>query len=269
MSIEWGIDHFFGRAIWAVVGVAGLCGFLGCLLIWRRLSFLGDALGHGSLLGVVLGLTLSSFSPLIAVMAVCGGIGALLSTIRQDKDLWVMIFSYTSLAGAMVWVACCAPTLRLDPASLLFGDVLSVTITDILWIYGVFLGSALLTMWFWRSLMLMALDWDFARLTGVRVDIIEASVMLCMAASIAVGLRCVGALLVPALLIVPPVAVRPWSKTPEKMIAFSSLFGVIFSFLGVILSFFANLPTGPMVVLMTIVGLVVFRLAAFISPFKA
>jgi zinc transport system permease protein len=95
----------------------------------------------------------------------------------------------------------------------------------------------------------MTVHEDIARLSGICTQLLDACLLCAIALTIAVGVKAVGALLTPALLIFPAVAVRPFSKTPEQMVALAFVFSVFTAGLGLWGSFTLDTPTGPTIVL--------------------
>ncbi len=122
----------------AGVGVAVVAGPLGCFVVWRRMSYLGDTMAHSSLLGVALGYYLE-VNIMLGVFAVAFIVAILLFLFQRQKqlanDAILSTLSHASLAlgvlmiSLMFWV-------RLDLIAYLFGDILAVSLVDLYWIYG-------------------------------------------------------------------------------------------------------------------------------------
>ncbi len=122
------LDDFFWRAVIAGVGVAVVAGPLGCFVVWRRMSYLGDTMAHSSLLGVALGFFLE-VNIMLGVFAVAFIVAILLFLFQRQKqlanDAILSTLSHASLAmgvlmiSLMFWV-------RLDLIAYLFGDILAV-----------------------------------------------------------------------------------------------------------------------------------------------
>ena len=124
------LDDFFWRAVIAGVGVAVVAGPLGCFVVWRRMSYLGDTMAHSSLLGVALGYYLE-VNIMLGVFAVAFIVAILLFLFQKQKqlanDAILSTLSHASLAlgvlmiSLMFWV-------RLDLIAYLFGDILAVSL---------------------------------------------------------------------------------------------------------------------------------------------
>lgn len=250
------LEDFFARAFIAVLGLALLTGPLGCFLIWKRMAFFGDTLGHASLLGVGFGLLLN-IDPHIGVILTCITIASLfawtLNRREETSDTWLAIFSYGSLALGVVVLS--YGNYVIDPESLLFGNILALYDHDLAWIWLTALVANGLLLFFWRSVLMVTIDEDLARSAGIKASQIQACMILLLAAIIAVALKVVGALLVPALLIIPAASASPLSRTPEQMAIYATFFALGSSVLGLCASLFIDIPTGPAIVITAIIFL--------------
>ena len=147
-------DDFLFRALIAGIGIALVTGPLGCFVVWRRLSFFGDTLAHSALLGVLLSvafdlnisLTIFTVSSLIALLLL-----RLQKTTNLPSDALLGLLSHSSLAVGLVILGFLS-FIRFDIMGVLFGDILSVNVNDLLaiWIGGAII---LLVLWFiWKPL---------------------------------------------------------------------------------------------------------------------
>ncbi|MCG5243147.1 zinc ABC transporter permease subunit ZnuB [Azospirillum doebereinerae] len=244
------MDDFVVRALVAGCGIAALAGPLGSFVVWRRMAYFGDTLSHSALLGVTLGFLLG-VNPMIGVMAVCVALALALVALQRRRtlaaDTLLGILSHGSLSLGLVALAF-LETLRVDLMAYLFGDILSVTTSDLAWIYGggvvALAGLALL----WRRLLAVTVDEDLARVEGMPVDALRLAFMLLIALVIAVAMKVVGILLITSLLIIPAAAARRFARTPETMAALASVLGVVAVVAGMMASLNWDLPGGPCVV---------------------
>ncbi len=244
------MDDFLIRALAAGCGIAVLAGPLGSFVVWRRMAYFGDTLSHSALLGVTLGFLLG-VNPMIGVMVVCVALALALVGLQRRRtlaaDTVLGILSHGSLSLGLVALAF-LETLRVDLMAYLFGDILSVTANDLVWIYSggavALTGLALL----WRRLLAVTVDEDLARVEGMPVDALRLAFMLLIALVIAIAMKIVGILLITSLLIIPAAAARRFTRTPESMAALASVFGVVAVVAGLLASLTWDLPGGPSVV---------------------
>lgn len=245
------MSNFLVLALCAGVGIALIAGPLGSFVVWRRMAYFGDTLAHSALLGVALGL-LMQIPINFSVLVICISIAGLLVFLQHQKliatDTLLGILAHSSLALGMVVVSL-LPTVRIDLMAYLFGDLLSVTKTDLIWIYGSFALVSLLLTRYWNQLLAITLDEELAQVEGVDVRKIKLVLMLLMALVIAIAMKIVGVLLITSLLIIPAATARRLSKTPEMMAAVASLLGCIAVGLGLFASMTWDTPAGPSIVL--------------------
>ena len=145
------LDDFFIRALIAGIGVAIVTGPLGCFVIWRRLSYFGDTLSHSALLGVTLAYTLE-FNIAFSVFIISSLIALILIQLQKRTNLpgdaLLGLLAHSSLAVGLVVIGFLT-FIRFDIMGLLFGDILAVTVDDILiiWIGGPLILLILKLIW--------------------------------------------------------------------------------------------------------------------------
>jgi zinc transport system permease protein len=244
------LDDFFTRALIAGIGVALVAGPLGCFVVWRRMAYFGDTLSHAALLGVALALLLD-VNITLSVGAVSIVLALLLLALRHGdtlpSDALLGLLSHSALAIGLVCLAFMT-WVRVDLLGLLFGDILSVTRTDIAMIYSggaIVLGGLLLI---WRQLFAATVSSDLAGAEGLRPDRAEMVFMLLTAIVIAISLKIIGALLITALLILPAAAARRWARSPEQMAVIAAFAGVVAVVAGLNGSLYYDTPSGPSIV---------------------
>ncbi len=165
------LEDFFWRAMLAGIGVALVAGPLGCFVVWRKMAYFGDTMAHSALLGVALGL-LFGVAPMIGVFAVGLVVALLLSGFLQKPflsgDTLLGTLSHASLALGVLLISLMT-WLRVDLLGYLFGDILSVTRTDLLWIYAVGGITLILLTRLWRPLLALTVDRELAGAEGMNV----------------------------------------------------------------------------------------------------
>jgi zinc transport system permease protein len=244
-------EPFMLRALAAGLGLALIAAPLGCFVVWRRMAYFGETVSQTGLIGVALGLGLS-IHPTLAVLAVTLLVSVLLLLLgRQNKvpmDSILGVLAHTALAAGVIAAAQVSSTRNDLLMSILFGDVFSVTAADLRWIY--FGGAAALGVLFylWRPLLAASVHEDMAAAEGVKVREVNAAFVLLLAFVVAIALKIVGALVTIAFLIIPAAAARPFSETPEQMAFFATIFALLSAALGLLISYSADIPGGPAIV---------------------
>lgn len=244
------MPEFLVNALLAGIGVALVAGPLGCFVVWRRMAYFGDTLAHSALLGVALGVLLN-INLGIGIAAVPLVIALALVFLEHRRhlslDTLLGILSHSALAGGLVVIAL-LPNIRIDLMSLLFGDLLSVTDTDLLLIYAVVVVVSLMLMKLWTPLINITVQAELAQVEGTRVTRVRTALMLITALVIAIAMKIVGVLLITALLIIPAATARRVSTTPEQMAVAATLIALVCVAMGLVFSAITDAPTGPSVV---------------------
>lgn len=248
-------DDFFLRAILAGVGLALTTGPLGCFIIWRRMAYFGDTISHSALLGVALSL-LFQLNLTLSVFAVAALVSILLLFLQRRQalsaDALLGILSHATLAIGLVIVAFMS-WVRIDLIAFLFGDILAVSQSDILviWGGGIFVLAAIV--WLWRPLLASTVNPELAEAEGLRPERAKLFFMLLMAVVIAIAMKIVGILLITALLIIPAATARRFAGTPETMAVLASLLGAIAVVGGLFGSLRYDTPSGPSIVVAALI----------------
>ena len=256
------LDDFFVRALVAGIGMAIVAGPLGCFVIWRRLAYFGDTLAHSGLLGVTIGFILNI--DLSLSVFVISGIIAFFLLVLQKKtklagDSLLGLLAHSSLAIGLVFIAILS-SIRFDLMGLLLGDILSVSINDILiiWFGG---GLLLLVLFFiWKSLFAATISYDLAKAEGMSPELSNYLFTILLAGIIAISIKMIGVLLITGLLLIPPAMSRNFSNSPKQMIIFSIIGGVISVIIGLFCSLQLNTPSGPSII---VASMILFVLSLF------
>jgi zinc transport system permease protein len=243
------MDDFLWRAVLGAGFLAAAAGPLGCFVLWRRMAYLGESVSHVGLLGVGAGI-LIGVDPLVGT-AVLAVIAALTMAQGQARlipaDTHVGIIGHIALALGFILLAG-MDTVRADLLGYLFGDVLALSETDILLIAGASILVLGLTVFLWRPLLTLSAGGDIAAAEG-KGKWPQTAFLLLVALLVALGLKVVGALLIVALIIIPPAAARPFAKSPEQMALMAAAAGALSAPLGLAGSYLADVPAGPSIVL--------------------
>lgn len=245
------IEPFLLRAMAAAIGLAIVAAPLGAILVWNRMAYFGESVAQASLVGVALGLALNvnlTASVIVTTLAVA----ALLIVLGRQKvvplDSILGLTHHGALALGVIATSMLAGP-SVDLMGYLFGDVFAVTTEDLLWVYG---GGAMVLAvmaWLWQPLLRLAVHEDLAAAEGVPREFVRAAFIVVLALTIAVAMKIVGILLAIAFLIVPVVAARPYSSTPERLVVIAALVGIASVIGGLALSSNADAPGGPSIVL--------------------
>ena len=259
-------EPFIVRALAAGIGIAIVAGIIGCFVVWRRMAYFGDSLAHSALLGIALGLTVGIATNLTTIV-VCFTFALLLLSLQQKKvlatDTLLGILSHAALSIGIIAIALLEQ--RVDLHAYLFGDILTVTVEELWWIYGGGAVVLVLLLLNWSSLVLMTIDEDLAIAENVRVFFMNLLLMLLMTIVVAVSIRIVGILLITSMLIIPAATARQLVHSPEAMAATAALLGIIAVVGGIYGSVVFDTPSSPSIVAAAaILFVVLFPLSGYL-----
>lgn len=254
--------EFLLPSILAGLGIAIISGPLGSFVVWRKMAYFGDTLAHASLMGLALGFLLD-INLYLALIVCCLALAVILVTLQKQQlvsaDTLLGILAHSSLSIGLVAVSF-LDNVRVDLMNYLFGDLLAVSLQDLMFIYAGVSAIAVTLFLFWRPLLSSTVNEELASVEGVNTDLVRLILMLMVGIVIAVGMKFVGALIMTSLLIIPAAAARRFACSPEQMALFASTIGSIAVLCGLTLSWHFDTPAGPSVV---ISATALFMLAQF------
>ena len=248
-------DDFFIRALIAGIGVSIVAGPLGCMVVWRRLSYFGDTLSHSALLGVTIAYSFS-INISLSVFIVSGVIALLLLSLQKRTqlpgDALLGLLSHSTLAVGLVIIGLLS-SIRFDLMGLLFGDILAVTIEDIfiIWFGGLIILGILFLIW--KSLFAATVSYDLAAAEGMKPDVSNFIFTILLAGVIAISIKMIGVLLITGLLLIPAAMARNISNNPLQMITLSVLGAILSVILGLFSSLEFNTASGPSIIVAALI----------------
>ncbi|MFY9588594.1 MAG: metal ABC transporter permease [Actinomycetota bacterium] len=241
----------FWPAILAAVVVGAAAPAIGSFVVQKRLSLIGDGVGHIAFAGVAIGLWIG-LSPLAAaiVASIAGalGIDRLRRRTAEEGDLILALFFYASIAVAVV-VASRTGSFNVRLFGFLFGQVLTVTNGELITIGALGAAVVIVIVGLYRGLLAIAIDEEAAIVAGVRVTALNAVVMILAATAVAVGMQVVGILLVAALMVLPVGVARNIVTGFRRVLITSSVIGAGAAFTGLVVSNAADTAASGTIVL--------------------
>jgi len=255
-------DLYIAKILLAGVMTAILAGALGSILVWRRMAYFGTAQAHAALMGVALALYLK-IDVRLGILVVALLVGLVMWRLQQRSDLssdtQLGIIAHGTLALGLALLYGLGLRINLD--AYLFGDILAISDSDV---FVIAIGGSitLLLLWrFWSALLAVTVDYDLAKVEGFSVVGSELLYLVLLSTMVALSIQLVGALLIVSLLIIPAATARCLSTSPEQMAAVGALLGSVAVILGVLISLASDIPTGPMIV---VVSSLLFLLSRFL-----
>ncbi|WP_028651225.1 metal ABC transporter permease [Nocardioides halotolerans] len=254
---------FMQRALMAAAFTGVAAPAVGTYLVQRRLSLMGDGIGHVAVTGVALGLLTGTSPTWTAVLvAVVGAvvIEAIRSRGHTNGDVALALLFYGGLAGGVLLSGLGGESsARLQ--EYLFGSITTISVADV--VVTMALATVVLVVGIGLSPQLFAVaqDQEFARVTGLRVGFYNVLVAVLAAVSVSVAMRTVGLLLVSALMVVPVATSQQLTRSFRTTLLTAMVLGAAASIGGLVLSaylsFHATVAPGPTIVLLSLAGFAV------------
>lgn len=239
------------RALAGCMTVGVFAPVIGTFLVQKRLSLVGDGIGHVAFAGVGAGLLLGVWPVWTALaFAVIGaaGVELLRARRRASGDLALALFFYAGLALGAVFASSTGDLEDLEVY--LFGDPLSITSGGLVSV--VVLGAGVLAfVWLGRRVLFaVATDEDWARTQGLPVDRVNLALSCLAAAVVVAGMRVVGLLLIAALLVMPVASAQLLARSFKGTLLLASLIGAVCAAVGLVLGIGFGIAPGGLIVLL-------------------
>ncbi|MFN2146308.1 MAG: metal ABC transporter permease [Anaerolineales bacterium] len=266
--VEWLIEPltygFIARGLVAAILTGVACAVLSAFVVWRGMSFVGDAIAHAILPGIVLAYITGTslfFGALGMAILIAAGIGWLSRSgqMKEDTAIGVIFTGFFALGILML----SRVTSYQDLTHILFGNILGVSASD-LTIMAVVMGIVLAVVFiFYKELLVTSFDPSHAIAIGLSPELVRYGLLLLIALTVVSAIQVVGVVLVLALLITPAAAASQLARRLPAIIGLSVLFAVISSLVGFYASYYFNVASGAAVVLsLTVIFLISFGVNA-------
>lgn len=260
------------RALLASSMVGLMCGVLGCFIVLRNMSLVGDALAHAILPGVVVGFLVAGYSALaFFVGAVAAGLvtAFAITWIQQrvktknDAAIGIVFTSMFSLGVILISRISRNDGVHLDLKDFLFGNVLGVGDTDLLLTGLVLIYVLLAVAVFYRYLYASTFQSVVAETMGIPVKLLHYFLMLLLSFAVVASLQTVGVILVVAMLITPAATALLLSQRLRSVLFLAGGIGMLSAIVGMILAVALNTPPGPA---MALVATAIYGLTVVFAP---
>lgn len=259
----------------AGAGVLGLLsGTLGCYAVLRRQSLLGDAISHAALPGIALAFLLTgSKAPLVLIggAAMAGFLGTLIvmsvvnrTRVKDDAALGIVLSVFFGFGLVLLTYLQKRPDAsQAGLKTFLFGQAATLLQRDVQILAALTIVALAIVALLWKEFKIIAFDRDFARSAGFPVRGLETLLTALLTLAIVLGLQTVGVVLMSAMVVAPAAAARQWTDRLGFMVILAAAFGAFSGASGaVISSLVEKLPTGPTVVIVASIIVLVSLLAA-------
>lgn len=254
---------FFQNALLGSLLTAIVCGIVGTYIVARRLVFISGGITHASFGGLGLGFYLNANPILFALLfAVASAFGVEFMSKKQGvrEDSAIAAFWALGMALGVIFIFL-SPGYAPNLNAFLFGNILTITSTDIFWIGGFAALLIVFVVLFFREIIYVSFDHDFASTQHLPVKLIEYVMMLFVAITIVLSIRLVGIMLLMSLLTLPQMTANLFTGSFVKIASLSVLIGFLGCVSGLVLSYFLNVPSGAFIILVLVLLFLIVKIA--------
>src|SRR5690554_5799403 len=245
---------FFRNAIIGSLFASIACGIIGTYVVSRRLVFISGGITHASFGGLGIGFYFS-LSPILSAMAFsvfsAFGIQWLSSKQGVREDSAIAVFWSLGMAIGIV-LTFLSPGYAPNLSEYLFGNILTITQTDIISLVVLSVLLLLFFIIFFHNIVSVSFDTEFAKTRRIHTQFIEYTMMFFIAVTIVLSIRLVGIVLLMSLITVPQMTANLFTVNYSKIISLSILFSFIGCIAGLFLSYYLNVPSGAFIIFVLI-----------------
>ena len=261
------LDYEFMRnALYAIIIVTPLFALIGTMVVNNKMAFFSDALGHSAYTGIAIGMLLGVSNNLISMIIFSVVFALLLNKINESriasKDTIISVFSSTAIAIGLAILTRSGNYTEIS--NYLIGDILNILPQEIY----LLLIIAVVVVAFWllgfNKLLGISVNPMLAKSKGIRVKLLENIFVVLIALIVTVSIKWVGILIINSLLILPAASSRNISKNMRQYHFWAVLFSMFSGIVGLIISYYAGISTGPTIVLVaSLLYFITFSLRRF------
>lgn len=256
--------HFLQNALVTAVVIGVVSGAVGCFIILRGMSLMGDAISHAVLPGVAISYILGINFFVGAI--IFGLLSSIIITfiknnsiIKGDTAIGITFSSFLALGVILIGIA----NSSTDLFHILFGNILAVQDIDKWLTIGVSIAVLVVIVLFFKELLITSFDPLMARAIGMKVNFYHYLLMVLLTLVSVTAMQSVGTILIVAMLITPAATAYLYTNSLRKMIILSSSLGAVSSVLGLFIGYSFNIAVGSSIV---ITSAIIFAISFFVSP---
>lgn len=256
---------FFQNALLGSLLTAIACGIVGTYIVSRRLVFITGGITHTSFGGLGIGFY-AGVNPILTalIFSVMSAFGVEWVSRKQGirEDSAIAGFWSLGMALGVIFIFL-TPGFAPNLSAYLFGNILTISYTDILWIGVLATVLIIFFLLFHREILYVAFDNDFAVTQRLPVKLVEYTMMFFIAVTIVLSIRLVGIMLLMSMVTIPQITINLFTSNFNKIILGSVVLGFLGCLAGLILSYFLNVPSGAFIILVLIIFFLVAKVLLF------
>lgn len=249
---------FMKNAFLAILLVSPIFAIIGTMVVNKKMAFFSDALGHSALTGIAIGMILGMTNMNISMILFAVAFALLLNFIKSKTtygaDTIISVFSSIAIALGLAILSKNGNFNKYS--SYLVGDILSISEIEIIYLAVAFILTIIFWYYAFNKINAVSLNIALAKSKGINTKLIENIFAILIAIMVMLSIRWIGILLINSLIILPAASSRNISLNMRKYHFFSIIFALFSGIGGLIISYYTNIPTGPMIVI--IAGIIYF-----------
>ncbi len=266
LPFSWIKYDFMKNALLAVLIITPLFGILGTMIVNNKMAFFSDALGHSALTGIAIGTLFGIADTNLSMLVFAVIFALLLNRIKRRKtvstDTVISVFASFSMAIGLVILSRGGNFAKYS--ALLVGDILSITTKELFFLFLIFFVALLFWFVSFNKLHAISVNESLAKSKNINIKRLEDAFGVLIAIIVMFSVKWVGILIINALLILPAAASRNISSNVREYHLFSILISLFSGILGLVLSYYMSIATGPTIVIIAaIIFFVTLMLQAF------
>lgn len=242
---------FMLRAFAAILIITPLLGILGTMIVHKKMAYFSDALGHSALTGIAIGVVFGVQDTDLSMICFAIVFAFLLNQINRKHlaatDTVISVFASCSTALGLAILSRGGSFGKYSV--ILVGDILSITDREIVYLLVLFIATLIFWWFAVNKLNAISVNDSLAKSRRIRVRAVEDLFAILIALIVTLSIKWIGILLINALLILPAAAARNLSDNMREYHGYSVLFSVFSGVIGLVVSYFTNVATGPAIVI--------------------
>lgn len=249
---------FMKNAFLAILLISPIFAILGTMIVNNKMAFFSDALGHSALTGIAIG-TLLGITNMNISMIIFAVIFALLLNFIKNKTTYgadTIISVFSSIAIALGLAILAQSGNFNNYSSYLIGDILSISQNEILYLAIAFVLILVFWILMFNKINAVSINPTLAKTKGINAKVIDNVFAVIIAIMVMISIRWIGILLINSMMILPAASSRNIAKNMRSYYAYAVAFALVSGISGLIVSYFVNIPTGPMIVIVS--GIIYF-----------
>lgn len=252
---------FMQKAFAVGIMLAVIIPCIGIVVVLKRLSMIGDALSHTSLAGIAAGLIMG-INPVLGAIILCiiaaFGIEFIRKKIPRYSEMSIAIIMSAGIGLAGVLSGFVKNTANFN--SFLFGSIVAISDFEMYLVAGISISVLLTFIFLYKELFYLSMDERSARLAGIPVNTVNFIFTILTAVTVSIAARTVGALIVSSLMVVPVACGMQFGKSYKQTVIYSIISAVVFTVVGLFVSYYRELKPGGTIVLVGVVSLLLIIL---------